>query len=334
MMLTSMLFTFDKRGVQRRRLARSRRPGDQHHAVRIRHRLHQLLLGARLDAELLEVERQVPLVEDSEHDLLAEQRGQGRHAIVDDLVPHLELDAPVLRHASLGDVELRHDLEARDQRRLELERRLHHFLQRTVDAVAHAQLVLEALEVDVGGAALDRVREDRVDQLDDRRVVDLRRQRGRRDILFLLFHHLDVARLHELLEEGRHRRIAGIVVLLDHPAERDLARDDREDVVPRDELEILEDPEVRGIGHRHRQRAPFSLEREDEVLGRDVGGNELDDARIDLELRQVDGREPSGARDDLGELELLDRADLYEIVGDAEVVGLPLTNCAVDLLLA
>ena len=33
-------------------------------------------LGARLDAELLEVERQVALVEDSQHDLLAEQRGE------------------------------------------------------------------------------------------------------------------------------------------------------------------------------------------------------------------------------------------------------------------
>ena len=75
-------------------------------------------------------------------------------------LPDLQLDAAVLRHAALGDVELRHDLEARDERRLQLHRRLHDFLQRAVDAVAHAELVLEALEVDVRRAALDGVRED------------------------------------------------------------------------------------------------------------------------------------------------------------------------------
>ena len=95
------------------------------------------------------------------------------------LLAHLQLDAPVLRHAALGDVQLRHDLEARDQRRLELHRRLHHFLQRAVDAVADADLVLEALEVDVRRAALHRVGEDGVDQLDDRRVFHLRRERRR-----------------------------------------------------------------------------------------------------------------------------------------------------------
>ena len=90
------------------------------------------------------------------------------------LLADLELDAAVLRHASLGDVQLRHDLEARDERRLELHRRLHHFLQRAVDAIANADLVLEALEVNVRRAALHGVGENRVDQLDDRRVFHLR----------------------------------------------------------------------------------------------------------------------------------------------------------------
>jgi hypothetical protein len=48
--------------------------------------------------------------------------------------------------------------------------------------------------VDVGRAALHRVGEDRVDQLDDRRVVDLRRECRGRHRLLLLLHHLDVAR--------------------------------------------------------------------------------------------------------------------------------------------
>ena len=62
---------------------------------------------------------------------------------------------------------------------LSFERRLHDFLQRAVDAVAHAELVLEALEVNVRRAALHGVGEDGVDQLDDRRVVDCGRERRR-----------------------------------------------------------------------------------------------------------------------------------------------------------
>src|SRR5439155_177810 len=82
-----------------------------------------------LEPELGEVELQVALVENPQHDLLAEQHREGRHAEVDHLGPHLELDAPVLRHAPLGDVQLRHDLHARSERRSHLDRRLHHLVQ-------------------------------------------------------------------------------------------------------------------------------------------------------------------------------------------------------------
>ncbi len=58
-----------QRRVERRRLAGTRRAGDEHHAVRVRDRLHEVRLGARLDAERREVERQVALVENSQHDL-------------------------------------------------------------------------------------------------------------------------------------------------------------------------------------------------------------------------------------------------------------------------
>ena len=63
-----------------------------------------------------------------------------------------ELDAAVLRQALLGDVQLGHDLQARDDRRLEVLdlRRDRGFHQHAVNAVADAQLVLERLDVDVG----------------------------------------------------------------------------------------------------------------------------------------------------------------------------------------
>jgi hypothetical protein len=106
--------------------------------------------------------------------------------------PMPQLDAAVLGEAPLGDVEVREDLEAGDQRRLHLGRRPHDLLEHAVDAVADADVLLVALEVDVGGAAGDGVVEDAVDQLDDRRLVDLRLERADADLLFLL-EHLDIA---------------------------------------------------------------------------------------------------------------------------------------------
>ncbi len=86
------------------------------------------------------------------------------------------LDAAVLRHAALGDVEARHDLEARDDLAGQLHRRLGDFLQHAVDAQAHAEHLFVGLEVDVRGAAADGIEHDLVDEAHDR--ARLRRRRG------------------------------------------------------------------------------------------------------------------------------------------------------------
>ena len=51
-----------QRRIKSRRLTGTRRSGNQHHAVRIGDRFHQLALGAGLNAERSEVEGQVALV--------------------------------------------------------------------------------------------------------------------------------------------------------------------------------------------------------------------------------------------------------------------------------
>ena len=67
-----------------------------------------------LEPQLGQVEGQVRLVQDAEHDLLAEDGGKGADAQVDGPLHDADLDAPVLRHAPLGDVEIGHDLQAGD----------------------------------------------------------------------------------------------------------------------------------------------------------------------------------------------------------------------------
>jgi hypothetical protein len=84
----------------------------------------------------------------------------------------LHLDAPVLRHAALGDVHLGHHLEARREARRQVARRLDHLAQDAVGAEAHAVVLFVGLEVDVRGALLDGVDQHLVDEAHDRRVVD------------------------------------------------------------------------------------------------------------------------------------------------------------------
>ena len=281
-----------QRRIQRSRLAGTGGAGHEDHAVRVRDRFHQLAFGARLDTELLEVEGEVALVENSEHDLLAEQRGQHTHTEVDDLPADLQFDAAVLRHASFGDVQRRHDLESRDQGRAHLEGRLHDFGQRTIDAIPHAQFMLEALEVNIRGALVYRVDEDGVDELHHRRFVDLRRQHTRVLRLFLRLQQLYIIFFgrSDVLKQRLHMNFVRFVVLLDRRAHRVLTGQHRNDVVAGDELEIVDHRHGGRIGNRHRQLSPVALEGQNSMLGRQLRRDQLEEARVDLEARQVDGR--------------------------------------------
>ena len=55
--------------------------------------------------------------------------------------------------------------------RMQRARRLDQVAQRAVDAQPHHRARLERLDVDVGGAVAQRLREQRIDQADERRVV-------------------------------------------------------------------------------------------------------------------------------------------------------------------
>ena len=123
-------------------------------------------------------------------------------------IDEARLDAPVLRQPLLGDVEARHDLDARDDRVAELERRRHHRMQLAVDAEPDPHVLLVRLDVDVARALLNRRQHQRVDELDDRRLAALPLERRGVDFLGV-GHDLDVVVLSaEFLERavGRSRR--------------------------------------------------------------------------------------------------------------------------------
>ena len=178
------------RGVERVRLARAGRPGDEHDAVGPVDRVLEAAQRLLVEAELRHVELQLRLVEQPHDDLLAELRRDARDAQVEvarallDAQP--DLDAAVLRQALLGDVELRHDLQARDQGIAGPHRQRHDVVQDAVDAEADAELLLVRLDVDVRGARLQGLDEDQVGDLDDRRGFARLREVREVDLLALL----------------------------------------------------------------------------------------------------------------------------------------------------
>ena len=187
MILSSTVLISDERRVERRRLAAAGRAGHQHHAVRLGDVLAeppQLRLREAQDVEpqLGELLADRLLVEDADDRVLAVHARHDRDAEVDGLARHAQLEAAVLRHALLGDVELGHDLDARDDRAVELlGDRPHRRLQHAVDAVLHVHRVVLRLDVDVARAPLDGGEDGRIDQPDDR--ADVARQPLDREVV-------------------------------------------------------------------------------------------------------------------------------------------------------
>ncbi len=90
------------------------------------------------------------------------------NAEVDQSALVADAEAAVLRDAALGDVELGHDLDARnDGGVMLLGNGLHGVLQHAVDAVLDHHIVVFRLDVDVAGAALERIENGGIDQPDD-----------------------------------------------------------------------------------------------------------------------------------------------------------------------
>jgi hypothetical protein len=162
-----------QRGVQGGRLARAGGAGDQHDAVRILHELLEAAQYAAAHAQRFEGELRFALVEQAQHGALAVGRGQGRHAHVDRPAADAQRNAAVLRQALLGDVELGHDLQARDQRRVQRLVRLHDLAQRAVDTEANRRAALVGLDVDVARAVFRRLCQQRVEHANDRRSLRL-----------------------------------------------------------------------------------------------------------------------------------------------------------------
>jgi len=160
-----------ERGVKRGRLSRPGRPCDQNDAVRLPDEVAQGRERRIGHAQAGEVQPSGLLVEQAQHHALAVRGRQDRNAHIHRAPGKAQRDTPVLRLALLGDIQARHDLDARYDHAVHHLRRLEHVAQHPVPAEAHHRAPLEGLDVDVGSVLAHRLGEQRVDQPHDGRVV-------------------------------------------------------------------------------------------------------------------------------------------------------------------
>src|SRR5262249_50463335 len=101
-------------GVERRRLAASRRAGDQDDPLRPVKQREVALKGVHAKAKSRKILGEARPVENAQRHRFAMQRRYGSDTEIVVFAAYGDADTPVLRQAALGNVELCHDLYARD----------------------------------------------------------------------------------------------------------------------------------------------------------------------------------------------------------------------------
>src|SRR5690606_35532331 len=121
--------------------------------------------------QVLEIQGCGGVVEHAHHNLFAPHRGQRRHAQVNLAALMRDRETAVLRLAALGDVDVGHDLDARDHAVLDGLARTLHLMEHTVNAVPDAEVLLCRLNVNIGCTVLNGLRADEVHKSHNGRVV-------------------------------------------------------------------------------------------------------------------------------------------------------------------
>src|SRR5918997_2243346 len=158
-------------GVKRRGLARTCGPRNQGSPVRPAEHSLETLVVPLLEAQLPQIRLNADRIEQPQHDLLTEGRGQGGDPEVYLLAVELYREAPVLGQPLLRDVHLGQQLEPGRYALLKLGRDRHDLPQDSVHPETDRHLARLGFDVDVRGAVADRVLQHRADETDYRLLV-------------------------------------------------------------------------------------------------------------------------------------------------------------------
>ena len=291
-------------GVEGRRLSAPGRTGDEQNSLLAHEERLESLEHLRHEAERAHRDLHRLLVEQTHHDFFADARRKHRDAERHLLSVHAHFRATVLRAETLGDVQIGHDLDARDDRADSDEAREDHdVLQQAVDAEPHQRRGLVVLDVDVGSAELDGVGDDRVDELDDRRVHA--QQRG--FVLLLLLDLLDANGLVELFDEAIDHRVWA-ERLRDQFVQLPRWAEQRRHLSARRPAHALDRFLVERVGHGEPDHATVDFYGQHVVLPAKLLGQDLHRVLVDFARIQIDVVDSEGFLDDFGDF--LEREDV------------------------
>ncbi len=302
--------------IERGGLAAPGRAGDEDHALRLLRGVAKQLQVVRREAQAIEDLHALAGVENAERDLFAVLRGQARHAHVDALVRVPHLDAAVLRQAALGDVELRHHLQTRDQGILNPLREAECLFEDAVDAIAHQHRVGLRLDVDVARPRLDALDQHLVGELDDGRQLGVGGDRPEVSaIVAELVHHQGLAgrdELQELLE-----RLLEPIGMLERVLHLVVRGDDGLHALAGGEFDGLQALEVERVGGDDLDRALVDADRHDLVAAGDGFLQLARDVRVERIGGEIDDAEPQRLGEHQGQILLTDDRLALEHVVEA-----------------
>ena len=143
-------------GVQRGGLARARRAGDQHDPIRTVHDLAEVIFRRLVHPHFIEGKVHHGSVENPHNDTLAKHGWEYRDAQVHRVTTDHQFNPTVLRKPAFGDVEVRHNLDSRGDRKGEVARRRNHFIENSFGLDPNSEFVFEWFEVDIASVVFDR----------------------------------------------------------------------------------------------------------------------------------------------------------------------------------
>ena len=150
-----------QRRIQSGGFPATRRPSHKENAVReLRVKLHagkHMVIKAQ-PPQIVKIARRT--VQQAHHYGFAKQRGQRGNAQIHFAAHGLNLDAAILRQPAFGDIQFRHQLHARNQRRFHFLGWRILFIQHSVDAVPDAKYLVERLNVNIAGPLFHRLGDD------------------------------------------------------------------------------------------------------------------------------------------------------------------------------
>ena len=213
-------------------------------------------------------------------------------------------DPSVLGLALLGDVHRRHDLDARDDRPLEMLRVGGDLFAATVDPVADPHSFRKRFDVDVTGPGPDGILDDLRDEPDNRRIVGpgLFRRLGEGLLIRLLRVILDFVVARERVPESRRRADRRLDLFVDEEAKR------------------VQLHHLQWIVHGHEELTPLGLDGYDAEFRRHLGTDQPDHVGGDHTPSEVHEREPVLAAQPPGQPGLVEIPELDERLAEAPPV--------------